>query len=377
VPDDVPVVELLGAPCSLAEVIAIRAGRFVPLFGRGATRDEALRALANLARALGADADPRGADHALDIAIHNVVGPGPLRALAQGALDGSGSPILCEAVLAYVGVLGAGDALRERIARELVGPREIAMELALALGGGGGDFGTYRDHYTALSTSSEADVAPMRLMRAWFDFVLARRFAGLDAMHTIADSTTLDGASRWLLETAQLVNGEERSRARLTEIAESVLEPIRAIAPRLVGIVAREMAEIVRHPFMLRFQHLRCAAARDHAAVAIRAWLTAATEPESDEALAEVHAPALGPEPSRAGRAAIEARTIAGEFLLDWFVNDRDAREGVDAFVRRTLRTYHRLRGAQLLARVERDLRPPGGMLTQIERIVWRTAAER
>jgi hypothetical protein len=251
------------------------------------------------------------------------------------------------------------------------------MELALAIGAGGGDFGTYRDHYAALSTSSEADVAPMRLVRAWFDFVLARRFAGLDAMHAIASSAQLDGASRWLLETASWIHGEENARGRLASIAESVLEPVRATMPRLLTVVAREMAEIVRHPFALRYQHLRCAAGRDHAAVAIRAWLTAASEPESEEALAEVQVPALGPEPSRAGRAAIEARTIAGEFLLDWFVNDREAREGVDAFVRRALRIYHRLRGAQLLARVERELRPPGGMLTHIERIVWRTAADR
>ena len=83
----------------------------------------------------------------------------------------------------------------------------------------------------------------------------------------------------------------------------------------------------------------------------------------------------LGPEPSRAGRAAIEARTAAGEFLLDWFVPDREARESVDAFARRALRLYHRLRGAQLLARVEKELRPPGGMLTQTERLVWGGAA--
>jgi hypothetical protein len=217
----------------------------------------------------------------------------------------------------------------------------------------------------------------MRLVRAWFDFVLARRFAGLETMRSLAERHPLDGPSRWLLETAEWVHGDERSRAKLTEIAESVLAPTRAVVPRLLGIVAREMAELVGHPLALRFHHLRCAAARDHTAVAIRAWLTAATEPEIEEGLSEVAVPALGPEPSRAGRSAIESRTAAGEFLLDWFVNDREAREGVDAFVRRALRVYHRLRGAQLLARVERELRPPGGMLTQIERIVWRTAVER
>ena len=98
------------------------------------------------------------------------------------------------------------------------------------------------------------------------------------------------------------------------------------------------------------------------------------TEADVDET---VGSESLGPEPTRAARAAIEARAAAGEFLLDWFVPDREAREGVDAYARRVLRLYHRLRGAQLLARVERELRPPGGMLTSLERVIWGTLAER
>src|SRR6478672_3143413 len=77
-PADVPIVEVISAPCSVLEIVAIRAGRFVPLFAYGASKLEAVRALANVARAFGPDADPRGADYALDMATHAMVGPGPL-----------------------------------------------------------------------------------------------------------------------------------------------------------------------------------------------------------------------------------------------------------------------------------------------------------
>jgi hypothetical protein len=52
-------------------------------------------------------------------------------------------------------------------------------------------------------------------------------------------------------------------------------------------------------------------------------------------------------------------------------VPDREAREAVDSFARRVMRLYHRLRGAQLLGRVERELRPPEAVLSHHERIVW------
>ena len=376
-PGDVPLVEVLSAPCTVQEVVAIRAGRYVPLFGLGSTKAEATRALANIARAYGPDADPRGADHAMDLAMHAKVGPGPLRALAQGAIDGSVPVQYAELALAYVQLLGAGDSLRERVARELVGPKSTAAELALALGAGGGDYGSYREHYGALSSSSVNDHAAVRLARAWFDFVLARRFVGIDGVHAIVHSARLDPASLWLAATADLVNGDETARARMAEIAESVIAEVSSIVPRMLSVVARELAEVLNHPLGLRYQHLRCAAARDHAAVSIRAWLTAATESEPEDALQDAPTRDLGPEPSRAGRAAIEARTAAGEFLLDWFVPDRDARDAVDAFARRTLRLYHRLRGAQSLARVERSERPPGGMLTAMERVVWGTTVAR
>ncbi len=375
--DDVPVVELLSSPCGVHEVIAIRAGRYVPAFGLGATRAEAVRLFANVVRAFGNDADPRGADYALDMAMHARVGPGPLRMLARGAVDGSVPTLFAEFALAYVQILGASDSLRERVARELVGPRSTAMELALALGAGGGDYGSFREHYASLTSATANDHAPVRLARAWFDFVLARRFAGLDALHAMDHGAMLDPASRWLAASADLVNGDESARGRMAEIAESIVAPVVASVPRLMAVVAREMAEIVTHPLRLRFHHLRCAAGRDHAAVSIRAWLTAATEGEPEEPLHEASGRELGPEPTRAARAAIEARTAAGEFLLDWFVPDRDAREAMDLFARRALRLYHRLRGAQALVRVERELRPPGGMLTAMERIVWGPAVAR
>ena len=193
-PEDVPVVEVLGAPCSVAEVIAVRAGRFVPLFGHGATRIEAVRGLANIARAFGNDSDPRAADYALDMASHSIVGPAPLRALAQGANDGSADPILAELAVAYIAVLGASDAQRERITRELTDAKNLSIEIALALGAGGGDFGTYREHYAMLSAASKLDAPALRVARAWFDFVLARRFGGYDALQAAGTGATLDPA---------------------------------------------------------------------------------------------------------------------------------------------------------------------------------------
>lgn len=358
--------EVLGAPCSLAEVVALRAGRYVPLFGHGPCREEVVRALANLSRVLGLEADPRGAEHALVLALHTQLGGEPLRALVRAVSEGRAAPCWIDTVLGYVQVLGAGDALRERVAREMTTAGHRDLEVTLALGVGGGDYGTFREHYAVL-TSEGGNEPAVRVARAWFDFVLARRFQGLDILRGLGADVDLDGASRWLIATAEFVAGDESARERMAELADSVLLPLRSIVPRLTAIVAREMAEMVQHPLALRFHHLRCAAVRDHAAVAMRAWLTAATEPEGDDAGTE----SLGPEPTRAGRAAIEQRAAAGEFLLDWFVPDQEAREAVDAFARQVLKVYHRLRGAQTLVRLEREVRPSGGALTRIERLVW------
>jgi len=377
-PEQIPVVEVVGAPCSVAEVIALRSGRSVPLYGRGATRAEAVRALANLVRALGGDADPRGADYALGLALHPLAGPAPLRTAAQSVLDGTAPACAAQLALAYVRILGADDTLRERVARELVGPPTSTVEVSLALGVGGGDYGSFRDHYAVLVSSSERDELPVRVARAWFDFVLARRFAGLDTMQSF-DVAALDPASHWLITSAEHVHGDLSARTRMAEIAERLLAPVGHLLPRLTGVVAREMAEIVQHPMRLRYQHLRCAAARDHAAVAIRAWLHAAIEGdhEGDEPIPGTEAMRLGPEPSRAGRAAMEARAAAGEFLLDWYVPEREARESLDRIARRVLRLYHRLRGVQALVAIERELRPSGSERSGYESLVWPTGAIR
>jgi hypothetical protein len=60
--------------------------------------------------------------------------------------------------------------------------------------------------------------------------------------------------------------------------------------------------------------------------------------------------------------------------LLDWFVGDRDAREDVDAYARRIVRVYHRLRGAQTFARALRELAPASRHL-QVHLLLVREAA--
>lgn len=375
-PSEVPLVELLSAPCTLAEVVALRGARFVPLYGLGARKDEAVRLLANLCRALGGDADPRGVDHALTLTMHPQLGVLPLQFIAQGARDGSADAMWARAALAYVCVLGAGDAMREQLARELTEVPGMEREALLAVNVSGGDYGTYREHYAALAHGdSQADPAS-RVARSFFDWVLARRFGGLDALAAQgSEPSSLDLPSRWLIAAAEWVAGDESARGRMTDLAQQSLASINDAAvrfPRLLSAVAREMTALLQQPLALRAAHLRCAAIRDHAAMSIRAWLSAAIEPDTEDLLGDASAGSLSPELSRAGRAANEARAAAGDFLLDWFVADREAREVVDTFARGALRVYHRLRGATMLAAVDEALRPvPVGARTKHERLVW------
>jgi hypothetical protein len=353
----VPVLELLPpASMNAAELIALRAGRYVPLYGRGVGREESLRALALMRRAFATRGDARALEHATLFLLHPALGAGPLDFLAEAITARRAPPWTAALVLGLAGTLGANDTLRAAVARALAGVSPLAAEAKLALDVGGGDHGAWREHYQRLCTLGAGEGCPSAAMvaRHWFDFVLARRWHGLDELRALCTKGGLDPPSLWLAASADWIAGEERARTVMTDVAQSVLDAV-PVLPRLVQTVAREMAELLTHPWATRWDHLRCAAARDHGAAAIRAWLHAAAE---DRFFEEVGAEGsvgsqefadLGPEPSRAGRAAAEARQLAGDFLLDWFVHEREARAAVDEWARRAVRTYHRLRGAMLL----------------------------
>ncbi len=368
-PDAVPVVRLLSQPSNIPELVALRAERFVPLFGEGPTRDEAVRALANLVLALGERADIRGADHALSLVTHRALSLRPLELLANTVSEGRAPDALAVIPLAYVGLLGASDVQRESVARVFADVPSAKSEARLALTMGGGDYSAWREHYHSLCATTDPDLAT-KVARAWFDWVLARRFTGLDQLRALSEDPALDPASVWLAESAFFVNGDEHAKERLVSLAERAMAPVTRWIPRLLGAAARDLVEGVRTPLALRWKHLRASSAKDHAAAAIRHWLAAATAQIEDDDWTGV-APALGPEPSRAGRAAMEARAAAGEFLLDWFVSDRDAREDVDAYARRIVRVYHRLRGAQTFARSIEALSPREPARTPAERLLW------
>ncbi len=363
-PGEVPLVELPSTPCSAAELVALRAGRFVPLFGHGPTTAEARRTIALATRTFASNADPRAFDHALIMLLHPSLGPEALRTLSAAAVDGAAPAWATTLTLGFAGMLGAGDALRNDVARALSSVPWLATEVSLASNAGGGDLHAWRDHYQRLR-AADAEEPPVRAIsvaRHWFDFVLARRWSGLDGLRAMS-LESLDLASQWLAASAEWVAGEERARARMTDLAQSVLDPLQKPFPRLAQAVAREMVELLAHPWSVRWEHLRCAAARDHASVSIRAWLHAAAEErffEEPDAPAATEYGELGPEPSRAGRAAVEARQLAGDFLLDWFVPERDARVAVDDWARTALRVYHRLRGAALADVALRGARADG-----------------
>ena len=260
-----------------------------------------------------------------------------------------------------------GDTLRAQVATAFQGVSSLVTEVALALHVGGGDHGTWREHYQHLRTLDgfEAPAKTLSVVRHWYDFVLARRWSGLDGLRSLR-AQHLDAPTAWLAASAEWLSGDELARAQMTDLAQSVLAPLQRATPRLGHLVAREMVELLAHPWSLRWDHLRCAAARDHAAVSIRQWLHAAAEErffhegEADATATAGEFNELGPEPSRAGKAAVEARQVAGDFLLDWFVPEREARLAVDDWARLALRTWHRLRGAVLLDVALRGARADG-----------------
>jgi hypothetical protein len=366
--DGVPVIRLLSVPSNIPELVALRADRFVPLFGEGPTRSEAVRALANLVLGLGERADVRGADHALALSTHRSIGSKPLEMLAHAVRDGQAPALYAEIAIAYSSLLGASDLQRESIARLFEASPDTSHEARLAITVGGGDYSAWREHYESLRRLPASPAT--RVARLWFEWVLARRFSALEQLHAISSDTELDPASAWLAESAFFVQGEDQSKERLVSQAERVMAPVAKMIPRVMTACARDLVEGVRTPLSLRWKHLRAGAAKDHAAAAIRHWLAAATaQLEDDE---EHSGEALSPEPSRA---ATEARTAAGEFLLDWFVGDRDAREDVDAYARRIVRVYHRLRGAQTFARALRELAPASPSSVE-EQLLWGKGAQ-
>jgi hypothetical protein len=353
-PEDVLVVELLATPCSAAEFVALRVGRFVPLFGRGPNRAEARRALSFAGYAFGQHPDPRAMDHTLAMLLHPGIGCAPLREVASAVKQGALPQWTTSLCLGLASALGAGDGLRETIAESVENVAALGTEIALARFTGGGELSTWRGHYQQLRAAVATDPSPraLNVARHWFDFVLARRWSGLDGLRSLLNAGTLDLPSQWLCATADWIAGEERARARLTDLAEGMLEPLKNSLPHVAQIVAREMVELLAHPWSTRWEHLRCMVARDHASVAVRSWLHAAAE----ESFFEDSTPegvrdfsGLGPEPTQAGKAASEARQLAGDFLLDWYVQEREPRIAVDDWARRALKVYHRLRGAVLL----------------------------
>lgn len=377
-PAEVRVVELPATPCTAADLVALRAGRYVPVFGGGGTRADLGRAVALVGFAFGAQADPRAPEHAATLLVHPALGPEPLRFVADEANEGRSPAWACTLILGLAGALGVADGLREEVAQAFGALPSLASEVALATYAGGGDRTTWREHYQRLRAADHADppVRAVHAARHWFDFVLARRWCGLDGLRALSGVEALDAPSRWLAAVAEWLSGDESARPRMTDLAQGVLDPLRRAAPRLVPAVAREMAALVAHPWSLRWDHLRCAASRDHAAASIRAWLHAAAEErffeEPGAELAAGEFGELGPEPSRAGRAAAEARQLAGDFLLDWYVPEHEARAAVDDWAWRALRVYHRLRGATLVEIALRGARDEGFDLDDQGRLVAR-----
>lgn len=359
-----PIVCAPTAPWSAQIAGALGSGAYVPFFGEGATVAEARRVLSVLDAALAADGDPRSESEALGFVLHPDTGVEPLRFLAEQAREGAAPTTWPTVLLGATLTLGANDALRAMVAEALSGVDALAAEVARASALGGGVTSSFREHYESLRRAEAALRGgagrwAVGASRLWFDFVLGRRWQGLDGLRAL-HLGELDGAARWLVASAELVAGAPGSRASMTAEAEKILAPVASRWPRLVLGLARSMAQLVAHPMALRWQHLRCAAARDHASVAVRHWLNAARDAEAsgggdpDDPVAPTgEFGALSPEPSRAGQAAELHRQRAGEFLLDWFVGERDAARVLDTWAMQAIAVHHRLRGVELLVAAE------------------------
>lgn len=343
-------IEIPRAPIDPETESALQLGRYVPLFGWGATEDEARRVVALVSRAFSTEADPRVLDGLSAMLLHPTLGTRPMAYLAEAIRRGRAPAAWGSVALGAAGLLGAGDAVRAEFAEPLLDCPAVRVEALRTVVVAGAERFTFPESYARLC-AAEKELAGAKeseaftALRAWFELILARRWAALDVLRE-ARLETLPAADAWLVAAGLFLVGDEGAKSRMTEYAAMALEGLQPVAPRAVAVLARELAELVSQPWALRWDHLRCAAAKDHASAAIRAWLSAALYEPHDEVAGH---DTLGPEMTKAAK---EARALVGGFLLDWFVQDREARSRVDHWVGDVLRVYHRLHGASLLGRV-------------------------
>ncbi len=340
-------IEIPRAPIDPETESALQLGRYVPLFGWGATQDEARRVVALVARAFSTEADPRSFDGLSAMLLHPTLGTRPVAYLADAIRRGRAPTSWGSVALGAAGLLGAGDALRAEFGECLLDCPTVRADALRTVVVAGAERYTFPESYARLC-AAEKEMAgtresePFTALRAWFELVVARRWSALDVLRETR-LEKLPAADAWLVSAGLFLVGDESARSRMTEYAAMALEGLHPVAPKAVAVLARELAELVSQPWSLRWDHLRCAAAKDHAAAAVRAWLSAALYEPHDEVTGH---DTLGPELTRAAK---EARALVGGFLLDWFVHDREARSRVDHWVGDVLRVYHRLHGAALL----------------------------
>lgn len=339
---------------SSAELEALRAGRFVPLFGLGSSDAEGERALSSLRAVFAPGADPQAPSCAAVLLHHPSLGLRTYERLASEITGGRASAWCAPLALGATLLLGADDRLRREIADALAATPRLRAHCELSAVAGGGHAGDWLEHYQRLCLaarrSAESDRTVIRAMRAWYEWVLARRWSALDQLRATRGSLPVLG--QWLVDSARWLAGDDDAREALIGCAETVLAPLARAIPGLSAAFARELAALLARPYATRWSHLRCAAARDHASLAIRHWLHAAAEslPDPEES-PERDLQQLGPEPTRAGRAVAESRGRGDDFLLDWFVPDREAGRATDAWAADAIRAWHRLHGAALLGR--------------------------
>lgn len=340
-------IEIPRAPIDPETESALHLGRYVPLFGWGATEDEARRVIALVARAYSTEADPGSMDSLSVMLLHPSLGTRPVTHLAEAIQSGAAPAAWGRVALAAAGLLGAGDALRAEFGEALLDCPAVRANALRTVAVGGADGYTFPETFARLC-AAEKEFAGTReaesftALRAWFELVLARRWAAHDTLREIRVES-LPAADAWLVSAGLFLVGDDGAAGRMTEYAALALEGMQPVAPRAAPILARELADLVAQPWARRWEHLRCAASKDHAAAAVRAWLSAALYEPHDEGAEHG---TLGPEMTRAAK---EARALVGGFLLDWFVQDREARSGVDHWAGDVLRVYHRLHGASML----------------------------